>query len=156
MMAVELTTGHVSEDPASPMPVGGYIMACAAFYERGFGVPLHQFLRSLLQLYGFKLHHMIPSGILHIVAFVTLCEAYMSIDPHFNLWNYFFCAQLQQGSGAEAAILGGVDIYVRSGHGVDPYFQLPVFGPSDGWWKVCFFFRNDADAPLPVFMGSRL
>jgi hypothetical protein len=30
-----------------------------------------------------------PSVILHMAAFVTLCEAYMGIDPHFNLWNYF-------------------------------------------------------------------
>jgi hypothetical protein len=25
-----------------------------------------------------------------MVAFVTLCEAYMGIEPHFNPWNYFF------------------------------------------------------------------
>jgi hypothetical protein len=25
---------------------------------------------------------------------VTPCEAYMGIEPHFNLWNYFFCARL--------------------------------------------------------------
>jgi hypothetical protein len=31
-----------------------------------------------------------PSGILHMAAFVTLCEAYMGIEPYFNLWNYFF------------------------------------------------------------------
>jgi hypothetical protein len=26
-----------------------------------------------------------PSRVLHIAAFVTLCEAYMGIEPHFNL-----------------------------------------------------------------------
>jgi hypothetical protein len=25
-----------------------------------------------------------------MATFVTLCEAYMGIEPHFNLWNYFF------------------------------------------------------------------
>jgi hypothetical protein len=30
-----------------------------------------------------------------------------------------------------------------------------MFNPLDGWWKVWFFFRNDADVPLPVFMGNR-
>jgi hypothetical protein len=30
-----------------------------------------------------------------------------------------------------------------------------MFGPPDGWWKVWFFPRNDTDAPLPVFTGSR-
>jgi hypothetical protein len=29
-----------------------------------------------------------------MAAFVTLCEAYMEIEPHFNLWNYFFRARL--------------------------------------------------------------
>jgi hypothetical protein len=30
---------------------------------------------------------LIPSEILHMVTFVILCEAYMGIEPHFNLWN---------------------------------------------------------------------
>jgi hypothetical protein len=57
--------------------------------------------------------------------------------------------------GAEAAILGGVDIYVKIGHEVDPYFHLPMSESTDGWRKVRFFLRNDTDVPLPVFMGSR-
>jgi hypothetical protein len=28
------------------------------------------------------MHHLTPSGILHIAAFVTLCESYMGIYPH--------------------------------------------------------------------------
>jgi hypothetical protein len=39
MMAAELMTCHVPEDLASPVPVGGYVVAYVAFYERGFGVP---------------------------------------------------------------------------------------------------------------------
>jgi hypothetical protein len=78
----------------------------------------------------------------------------MRIEPHFNLWNYFFRARLLQGSGVEVAVLGGVGLYVRSGHGVDPWFRLPMLGPSDEWRKVWFFFRNDVDVPLPIFMGS--
>jgi hypothetical protein len=31
---------------------GGYVMASTSFYERGFSVPSHQFLHSLLQFYG--------------------------------------------------------------------------------------------------------
>jgi hypothetical protein len=69
-------------------------VACAMFYERGFGVPSHQFLHSLLQFYDLELHHLTSSGILHIAAFVTLCEAYMGIEPNFNLWNYFCRARL--------------------------------------------------------------
>jgi hypothetical protein len=48
-------------------------------------VPPHRFLCSLLQFYGLELHQMTPLGTLHIAAFVTLCEAYMGIEPHFNM-----------------------------------------------------------------------
>jgi hypothetical protein len=41
MMAVELVTCRVPVDPASPIQADGYVMPCAAFYERGFGVPSH-------------------------------------------------------------------------------------------------------------------
>jgi hypothetical protein len=92
---VELATYRVPEHPASPTLAGGYIVACAEFYEREFGVPPHRFLRSLLQFYSLMLHHLTPLGILYMAAFVTLCEAYMGIQPHFDLRNYFFCAQQQ-------------------------------------------------------------
>jgi hypothetical protein len=84
-----------------------------------------------------------------MVAFVTLCEAYMGIEPHSNLWNYFFRARLQSSSDTEAVVLGGVDIYVRSGPRVDPYFCLLMSDPPTRWQKVWFFFRNGANAPLP-------
>jgi hypothetical protein len=122
----KLATYCVPEDPTSPVPVRGYVVVCAAFYEQGFGVPSHQFLHSLLQFYDLVLHHMTPSGILHMVAFVTVCEAYRGIEPHFNLWNYFFHTRLRQGSDAEAVVLGSVDIYVRSRPEVDPYFLIPM------------------------------
>jgi hypothetical protein len=48
MTVAELATCRVPEDPASPIQVGGYIVACVVFYERGFGVPSHRFPCSLL------------------------------------------------------------------------------------------------------------
>jgi hypothetical protein len=41
MMAVEHLTCHVLKDPTSPMLAGGYVVACASFYKRGFGLPSH-------------------------------------------------------------------------------------------------------------------
>jgi hypothetical protein len=90
-----------------------------------------------------------------MAAFVTPCEVYTGIEPHFNLWNYFFRIRLQQGSGAEVVALGSVDIFIRFGRGVEPYFHLSTSGPSDKWWKVWFFLSNDADASLPMFTGIR-
>jgi hypothetical protein len=57
----------------------------------------------------------------------------MGIEPHFNLWNYFFHARPQQGSGEEVAAFRRVGIFAISGRGVAPYFHLPTFGPLNGW-----------------------
>jgi hypothetical protein len=38
-----------------------------------------------MQFYSLELPNLTSSGILHMAAFVTLCEAYMGIEPHFNL-----------------------------------------------------------------------
>jgi hypothetical protein len=93
MMVADLETCRMPEVPASPVSIGRYVMARVAFYDRGFGVPSHWFLYSLRQFYGLELHHLTPLGILPMAAFVTLCEAYVDIEPDFNLWNYFFCIQ---------------------------------------------------------------
>jgi hypothetical protein len=37
-----------------------------------------------------ELHHLTASGILHMTAFVILCEVYIGIEPQLNLWSYFF------------------------------------------------------------------
>jgi hypothetical protein len=83
-----------------------------------------------------ELHNLTPSGIFHIAAFVTLCEAFMGIDPHFDLWHHFFRIRLPQGMNVEVAVLGGVGIQVKSGHGVDPYFNLPMVESVHGWRKM--------------------
>jgi hypothetical protein len=90
-------------------------------------------LHSLLRYYGLKLHRLTPLGVLHIAAFVTLCEAYLGIDPDLDLWKYFFCVHYLHDPKAELIISGGVVIHVKSGHGADPYFEIPMPRSMKGW-----------------------
>jgi hypothetical protein len=85
-----MVTCRVAEDPVFLVPAKGYVVSFMAFYERGFSTLSHRFLCSLLQHYGLELHNMSPSGVLHIATFMTLFEAYLGIDPEFDLLNYFF------------------------------------------------------------------
>jgi hypothetical protein len=121
----------------------------------GFGVPLLSFLHSLLQYYDFELHHLTPSGVLHITVFVTLCEPYLGVDPDLDLWKYFFRAHGPQDPKAELMISGGMVIHVKLGHGVDPYLEIPLPRSMKGWRKRWFFLKNDDSAPLPTFSGGR-
>jgi hypothetical protein len=70
-----------------------------------------------------------------MAAFVTLCEAYMGIEPHFHLWNHFFHTRLRQGPDAETIVLGSVDLLVRSGSIIDPYLSSD---PLSVGGKYCF------------------
>jgi hypothetical protein len=65
-------------------------------------------------------------GVLHITAFVTLCEAYLGIDLELDLWKYFFHVRHPQDPKVELAISGGLVIHVKVGHGVDPYLEIPM------------------------------
>jgi hypothetical protein len=89
------------------------------------------------------------------MTFMTLCESYMRIDLHFDLWNYFFCFQRPHDPDAELTNLRGVVIHVKFGHGVDPYFDITVPTSMKGWRKQWFYLRNDVDTPLPMFTGNR-
>jgi hypothetical protein len=70
------------------------VVVLASFYERGFSLPLHSFVRGLLHYYLLEIKNLHPNVVLHIAYFVTLCEAFMGIGPHWRLWHYFFRADL--------------------------------------------------------------
>jgi hypothetical protein len=53
--------------------------------ERGFGVPVGDFLRGLLHFYCIELVHLASNSITIISTFINLCEAYLGIAPHFHL-----------------------------------------------------------------------
>jgi len=66
-----------------PSPSDGYIVSFTHFHECGFMTPAHRFLRGLLHYYKIELQHLNPNGIQHMAAFVTLCEGFLGISPHF-------------------------------------------------------------------------
>jgi hypothetical protein len=154
MIAVEFAACLVPTGLVSPASAKGFIVACAAFYEWGFGFPSHRFLRSLLRSYGLELHHLTPSRILHVAAFLTLCEAFLWVEPPLNLWSHFFQVLLRPNLGVGVASLGSVDISIRTGLGTEPYFFVPLPDPLVGWWKAWFLLKDEAEAPLPTFMGG--
>jgi hypothetical protein len=126
MLPAELEAYRVPKDHALPAPAEGYVVSVMAFYEWGFGMPPRPFLHSLLRFYDLELHYLTPSRVLHITVFVTLCEAYLGVDPDLDLWKYFFRVCRSQDPEAELTISGGAVIHARLGHGVDLYVEIPM------------------------------
>ena len=60
-----------------------------AYFVGRFGIPAHPFQRKLLGYYSISLCHLHPNSILHISLFINMCEAFIGIAPHFNLFTIF-------------------------------------------------------------------
>src|ERR1041385_3928055 len=77
-------------DESTPAPAADERVCFQAFFHRGFPLPLHPFVRGLLYSYRLQLHDLNPNEILHIACFITLCEAFLGIYPHWGLWRRLF------------------------------------------------------------------
>jgi len=73
-----------------PMPHTDEIVVFEDYFWRGLGLPVHPFLRNLLEFWGVSLCNLHPNTILHISGFIHFCEVYLGILPHFNLFRHFF------------------------------------------------------------------
>jgi hypothetical protein len=73
-----------------PKPPSGFQVMFFAFLLRDLSLPAHEFIHGLLFMYGVQLHQLTPNLILHIACFITLCESFLGIEPHFLLWKYLF------------------------------------------------------------------
>ena len=41
------------------------------------------------------------------MAFIALCEGYLGIEPHFNMWRYFFFISLQKNKKRDVMVQMG-------------------------------------------------
>jgi hypothetical protein len=78
---------------AGPTPPLGYVLSFVSFHERGFGVLASRFMRALLHYYGVELHNLNPNSIAQAAIFVAVCEGFLGIDPHWDLWTHLFSAE---------------------------------------------------------------
>ena len=72
-------------------------------------IPACDFLRGLLFFWDIQLHHLTPDSILHIAIFVQLCEVFLGIYPHFDLFKSLFSLNLCPNLRSIAKV-GGADL----------------------------------------------
>jgi hypothetical protein len=77
-------------DEVIPRPQDGFRVMFLSFLVCGLSLPAHEFLRGLLFVYGVQLHQLMVNSILRIACFITLCKAFLGIDPHWGLWKHIF------------------------------------------------------------------
>jgi hypothetical protein len=85
------------------------IVAFAPYFERGLGLPCSNFFSGILYYYGIQLHHLTPNFFVHLSVIVQLCEAYLGIEPHFDLFCHLFHLKPQPNS-TKLDVVGGAGI----------------------------------------------
>ena len=92
----------------------GEIVAFTPYFEWGLGFPCSSFLSGHLRYYRIQLHHLTPNSFVHISIFVHLCEAFLGIEPHFELFRFLFHLKPQPDSYV-LDVVGGAGLQLRQG-----------------------------------------
>jgi hypothetical protein len=69
-----------------PKPPSGYVMSLARLHERGFGIPTGGFIRALCHHYKVELQNFAPNSISQAAVFVAVCEGFLGVEAHWELW----------------------------------------------------------------------
>jgi hypothetical protein len=116
----------------------GFRVMFLAFLLRGFSHPAHEFLRGLLFVYSVQLHPLTPNSLLDIACFITLCEAFLGVNPHWGLWKYLFHL-CPNASKEEVHNLGGATVSVRS---ESQYLTFEMAESVQGWRQKWFYIKD--------------
>jgi hypothetical protein len=139
---------------AAPSPSPGYVLSFVSFHERGFGVPASRFMRAILHVYGVELHNLSPNSIAQAAIFTAVCEGFLGIAPHWDLWTHLFSAELFASTMGEKRVrmavrAGGCILQLRQAR-AQQYIPAILTSSNKGWQHRWFYLRND-DGRLPSF-----
>jgi hypothetical protein len=89
-----------------------------------------------------------------MAAFEVMCEGYLGISAHWNLFRYFFkFACLRDGSWA--ATINCANLRMKQGRG-DDYILVTLTSSNNGWHKGWFYLRNDPKFALSTYTGNSI
>jgi hypothetical protein len=139
-----------------PKPPSGYRVMFLAFLFRSLSLPAHEFLRGLLFVYGVQLYQLTPNSLLHIACFLTLCESFLGIEPHFLLWRSIFWLRPNVALTRKPE-LGGAVISVCP---KAQYLEFSMAASVQGWRTKWFYIKDRKSSPedefgLPPFDASQ-
>ena len=134
-----------------PSPRDGERVCFVEFLPRGFGFPIHDFVRGLMYAYGIQIHDLTPNSVLSIASFIVLCECFLGISPNWLLWKSPFLVRRNAGKSKQVYPVGGFGIQVR---GDTTYFQIKKSDSVQNWRKKWFYVKCDQEG-LPEFAADR-
>jgi hypothetical protein len=100
------------------------------------------------------LHNLSPNSISQAAIFVAVCEGYLGIAPHWDLWTHLFSAELFALPTGERRVraavrAGGCILQLRQSR-ASLYIPAILASSNKGWQRRWFYLRNDGEM-LPPF-----
>jgi hypothetical protein len=99
-----------------------------------------------LHYWGIQLHHLTPNSILHLAIFSHLCEAFLGVEPHFNLFRHLFYVRSQPRLNKIAEV-GGAEVLLRTQRENKYIFYRPACKGTE--WKSTWFYVGNHRPSLP-------
>jgi len=146
-------------DHREPRPPKGYVVSFAKFHHHGLGTPSSRFMRELCHHYMVELQHFSPNAITVAAVFAAVCEGYLGMMPHWDLWLHlyrgeFFNAPIRTTGVRKLVRVGCLNLVLKTGKTERPreYFPVGLSSNHAGWDSQWFYLRND-DSLLPAYTG---
>jgi len=146
-------------DHREPRPPKGYVVSFAKFHRHGLGAPLSRFMRALCHHYGVELQHFSPNAITVATVFAAVCEGYLGMMPHWELWLHLYKGELFNAptgtTGVRKPVRAGcLNLVLKTGKTERPreYIPMGLLTNNAGWDSQLFYLRNDDDL-LPAYTG---
>ena len=116
-------------------------------------------MRALCHHYGVELQHFSPNAIIAVVIFAAMCEGYLGMMRHWDLWLHLYRGELFHAPGGATGVrklvrAGWLNLVQKTGKAEEPREYIPVGLTSNhaGWDSQWFYLQND-DNLFPDYTG---
>ena len=123
-----------------PTPRSDELIAFQDYFFHGFGVPIHPFLHGLIDYYGVSLCNLSLNPILHIAIFINLCESYLGILSHFDLFRHFFYLKIR---GPRSRVVGSA--YLQLWDGMASQYIAILLNTNVKYWACRWFYIRQVE-----------
>jgi hypothetical protein len=89
-----------------------------------------------------------------MATFEAMCEGFLGIGVHWNLFQYFFRFTCLR-DGSRAATIGCANLQMKQGRDED-CIPVALTSSNNDWHRGWFYLRNDPEHALPSYTGCSI
>ena len=133
------------------MKIRGKSLLLLLTWNGDWGLLVRLSFQRLLRYYRIQLHHLTPNSFVHISIFVHLCEAFLGIEPHFELF-WFFLHLKPQPDSFVLDVVGGAGLQLRQRKNRE-YISYSLSNKVIEWKPKWFYVENQLGSFPPISPG---